>query len=440
MRYLPNASADRREMLASIGLSSADELFADIPATVIERFRPLGLAPRSEQEVVAELAALAERNAAAKTSCFIGGGIYDHYVPSLVGHVLSRSEFYTAYTPYQPEISQGTLTSMFEFQTLLCELTGMEVANASLYDGATALAEAVLMAERVRRRGRIAVARSLFGNVRQVVDTYCWAADVERVELPTLPTGRTDLSDVPDDVSALVVQTPNAFGVIEDLDGLRERIGDALLIVSAHPLSLGLLKPPGAYGADVVVGEGQSLGLPMAFGGPLLGLFATRRSYLRQMPGRVSGRTVDVEGNIGYTMAAQTREQHIRRERATSNVCTNAALCALAATVYLATVGADGLRRVAELNVDKAHRLAERIEALPGFELPFSGPFFNEFVVRVPEDVEAIHRRLLEADCLVEAPAALAAYGLENTLRIAVTERRSDEDLDRFVEALGGAR
>lgn len=442
MRFLPHSAADRREMIASIGFSSVDELFSDIPRAVAESFQPLGLSSRSEQEVVAELTGLAAQDTAIDKTCFVGGGIYDHYVPSLVDNVVSRSEFYTAYTPYQPEVSQGTLTAMFEFQTMVCELTGMDVANASLYDGATALAEAVLMAERVRSRGRVAVARSLFANVRRVLDTYCWASEIEVVELPYLSSGECDLSDVPADASAVVLQSPNAFGVIESLSGVKERIGDALLIVSVNPISLGVLAPPGEFGADVVVGEGQPLGLPMSFGGPLLGLFAARREYLRQMPGRVSGRTVDADGNVGYTMAAQTREQHIRRERATSNICTNSALCALAATVYLATVGADGLHRVAELNAEKAHYLADRIAAIDGFEAAFSGPFFNEFVVRVPGDASGLHRSLLDAGYLVESPESLRAYGhgLKDTLRIAVTEKRTREDLDRFADTLGGAR
>ena len=438
MRYLSHSDADRREMLASIGVSSIDELFADIPAAVADRFRPLGLSGRSEQEVVSTLAGLAARNRAAEAVCFAGGGVYDHYAPSLVDHILLRSEFFTAYTPYQPEVSQGTLTTMFEFQTMVCELTGMDVANASLYDGATAVAEAALMADRLMRRGRIAVAGSLFPNVRRVLDTYCWASGLGVVELPHDPSGVCDLSGVPEDVSAVILQSPNAFGVIEPLDGVKERIGDALLVVSAHPISLGVLAAPGGFGADIVVGEGQPLGLPMAYGGPLLGLFASKGEYLRQIPGRVSGRTVDADGNVGYTMAAQTREQHIRRERATSNICTNSALCALAATVYLATVGATGLRRVAELCVEKAHYLADRIAALDGFELPFSGAFFNEFVVRVPGDANALHRRLLGAGFLVDSPDVLRLHGFEDALRIAVTEKRSREELDGFVDHLGG--
>ncbi len=440
MRYLPHSSADRRTMLASIGVFLIDDLFADIPEEVAAAFRPLGLPPKSEQEVVAALTDLSARNAAVEKTCFIGGGIYDHYAPSLVDHVLSRSEFYTAYTPYQPEVSQGTLTAMFEFQTLISELTGMDVANGSLYDGATAAAEAVLMADRIRSRGRVAIARTLFANARRVLETYGWASGTEVVELPMLASGRTDLTDVPDDVSAVLLQSPNALGVIEDLAGVKERIGDALLIVSINPISLGVLAPPGDFDADIVVGEGQPLGLSMAYGGPLLGLFATRAEHLRQMPGRVSGRTVDAEGKTGYTMAAQTREQHIRRERATSNICTNSALCALAATVYLATVGAEGLRHVAELNLEKAHYLADRIAEIEGFDLPFSGPFFNEFVIRPSEDATAVQRRLLDAGFLVEAPEGLRSFGVENGLRIAVTERRTRAELDRFADVLGGAR
>ncbi len=443
MRYLHHQTADRRDMLASIGRSSIDELFSDIPKAVTDAFRPLGLPARSEQEIVAEVTSLAASNAATEKSCFVGGGIYDHYIPSLVNHMLLRTEFYTAYTPYQPEISQGTLTAMFEFQTLVCELTGMDVANASLYDGATAVAEAALMAERIRPKGKVAVARSLFANVRRVLDTYCWASEIEVVELPYLPSGQCDLSNTPPDASAVILQSPNAFGVIEDLSGVKERVGDALLIVAAHPISLGILAPPGEFDVDIVVGEGQSLGLPMSYGGPLLGLFAAKREYLRQMPGRVSGQTIDADGHGGFTMAAQTREQHIRRERATSNICTNSALCALAATVYLATVGGNGFRRLAELNTEKAHYLADRITSIDGYALAFSGSFFNEFVVRVPGDACALHQKLLDEGIQTEPPEPLRTHGLENALRIAVTEKRTQSELDRFVEVLetsGGAR
>ena len=440
MRYVPNTDADRREMLAAIGVESLDALFSDIPAAVRERFRPLGLPSRSEMEVAAWLEEMAGANAGSRLVPFLGGGIYDHYVPSVVSSLVSRSEFVTAYTPYQPEVSQGTLTAMFEFQTLICELTGMEIANASLYDGATALAEAAMMAERIRGRGRIAVARTLFPQFRRVLDTYAWGADLSLVELDYDPSGRCEFDNPADELSAVIVQTPNAFGVIESLQGLKRRIGDALLIVSAYPLALGLLEPPGAFGADIVVGEGQSLGLPMGFGGPLLGLFATRKAYLRQMPGRVAGRTVDTEGQVGYVMASQTREQHIRRARATSNICTNSALCALAATIYLSSVGGDGLRSVAKKNLENAHDLAGRIAQIDGFDLAFDGPFFNEFVVRTAEDPDAVRTRLAEGGFLVAPPKGLVALGVENALRIAVTERRTKAELDRFVDVLGGKR
>ena len=440
MRFSPHTSADQRAMLAAIGVSSIEDLFSDIPQEVLDRFEPLGLPAGSEQAVAASLKTLSERSRAGTMTCFLGGGIYDHYVPSIIGHLIGRSEFYTAYTPYQPEISQGTLTAMFEFQTLICELTGMEVANASMYDGATALAEAIFMAERIVKRGKVAVPRTLHPGHRRVVETYCWASGIEVVEVPTLPSGRIDVSDLPADLSALVVQSPNAFGVIEALDGLKAAAGDALLIASVHPLSLGILEPPGAYDADIVVAEGQPLGLPMGFGGPLLGLFATHKKYLRQMPGRVSGRTVDVDGNVGYTMAAQTREQHIRRERATSNICTNSALCALAATIYLATVGSDGLRQVGELNLEKAHYLADRISELDGFDLAFDAPFFNEFVVHVPGDAADIRTHLDDAGFLVGDPNELAKLGVSDALRFAVTEKRTKDELDRLVEALRGVR
>lgn len=440
MRYIPTTSADRREMLASIGVSSIEQLFADIPEAVRSRFQPLNLPARSEMEVASIVSAMAERNKPTDAVCLLGGGIYDHYVPSIVGHLSARSEFVTAYTPYQPEISQGTLTAMFEFQTYVCELTGMDIANASMYDGATALAEAVLMAERINKKGAVAVPRSLFTHVRRALDTYCWAADIEVCEVGTLSDGTIDAESLPKVVSAVVVQTPNAFGVIEPLAGMKDQIGDALLIVSCHPLSLGLLQPPGAFGADIVVAEGQSLGLAMGYGGPLLGLFATRKEHLRQMPGRVAGRTVDVDGKIGYAMAAQTREQHIRRQRATSNICTNSALCALTSTIYLASAGSAGLRKVAELNVEKAHYLAAGITAIDGYERAFSGDFFNEFIVTVPGDAAAIHDDLVQAGFAVESPIALQSLGLANALRFAVTEKRTKGELDRVIEVLGGSR
>ena len=439
MQYTVNNDADRRAMLEAIGLSSVDELFADIPEEVKERFEPLGLPGRSELEVAERLNELASLNfPQGKTVSFLGGGVYDHYIPSVVSYVTSRSEFYTAYTPYQPEVSQGTLAAMFEFQTLICELTGMEVANASLYDGATALAEAVLMADRMVRKHKVAVSSLLYPHYRRVVDTYCWAGDVEIAELPSSDRGTSVLDELPDDLSAVVVQSPNGLGIIEDLEGAKEKLGDALLVVSTNPISLGVLACPGDLGADVVVGEGQPLGLPASYGGPYLGIFASRKRFLRQMPGRLAGRTVDAEGNTGYTMAMQTREQHIRRERATSNICTNSQLCALAATVYLASLGGDGLKELATLVLEKAHYLADSILSLPGYELAFPGPFFNEFTVRLPEDPRTVRSHLQEQGILVDDPAGLCAKDASRCLRFAVTEKRTKRELDLLVGLLEG--
>lgn len=438
MRYIANSDADRREMLSAIGRSSLEDLFSDIPQPVKDKFQSLGISSASEMEVSAQLERLAGINNVSQGISFLGGGVYDHYIPSAVKHVTAREEFYTAYTPYQPEISQGTLTAMFEFQTLLCELTGMEIANASMYDGATALAEAALMATRATKRKVIAVAHALFPHYRRVLGTYCWAAGVKLVEIPTGADGRAELSQVPPGVAGLIVQSPNAFGIVEELDGVKESVGDALLIVATNPISLGILNPPGSYGADVVTGEGQPLGIPASFGGPLLGLFATRRAYLRQMPGRVVGQTIDADGNRGYTMTAQTREQHIRRQKATSNICTNAQLCALAATVYLASLGGNGLRRLSILNLKSAHYLAERLSAITGCSLAFPSPFYNEFVLRVPADPREIWRGLKEKGILVEDPRLLASLGIDNGLRVAVTEKRTRDELDRFVDLVGG--
>ncbi len=436
MRYIPNTDIDRKEMLSSIGCSSIEELFADIPQQVRGRFQPVGISPKSEMEVKAELEALSQDNEICGGVSFLGGGVYDHYVPSVVSHITLRSEFYTAYTPYQPEISQGTLTAMFEFQTLICELTGMEIANSSMYDGGTALAEAAMMAVRVSGVNKIAVSGALFPNYRRVLDTYCWASGIEVVEIPAA-NGRSDLSDIPYDLGGVILQSPNGFGVIEDLSDVKAAIGDALLIVVVNPVSLGILSPPGQFGADIVVGEGQPLGLAASFGGPFLGLFATRKDYLRQVPGRVVGQTVDVEGNTGYTMAAQTREQHIRRQKATSNICTNAQLCALTATVYLASLGGDGLRELSLMNLQKAHYLAGRLTELPGFSLAFDLPFFNEFVLQVPSDPHKIREKLREERILIDDPVSLERLGISGALRIAVTEKRSKDELDRVVDIVG---
>ncbi len=435
--YLPHTPEDTRAMLDAIGVPDVDALFTDIPPEVRRRYRPVGLPSRDELAVHRHLTALAERSTGWKLIPFLGGGLYDHYIPPVVGHVLSRSEFSTAYTPYQAEVSQGTLTWMFEYQTMICELTGMEVANASMYDGATALAEAVLMAHRTAGGRVVLVPRSLHPRLREVLATYAWGAGLSLHEVPYGEDGRLALERIPDGTCALIVQQPNALGVLEDMTGLKDRLGKAFLIAYASPIPLAVIEPPGSFRADVVVGEGQPLGNPVSFGGPLLGFFSTRTEHLRRMPGRVSGRTQDADGKPGYVMTFQTREQHIRREAATSNICTNSALCALAATVYLAALGPAGLRRVALLCYERAHALADRVAALPGYSLAFTGPFFHEFVVRCA-DPQGTADKLRRAGIAVLPPSFLHPLGIEDGLLVAVTEKRTEEELNRFVAALEG--
>jgi len=438
IEFIPNTKEDQRRMLAEIGLKDIEELFADIPKAVLERYEPLGLAPVSELEIKSEMAAIARQNLNPEEYVsFLGGGIYDHFIPSVVGHLISRSEFLTSYTPYQAELSQGTLTWMFEFQTMICELTGMDVANSSMYDGGSALAEAMLMARSVTGRKRFLIAKSVNPHYQQVVRTYAWGAGLELTEVPFNEDGRIDKAFVKKhsaDLGGVLVQTPNFFGIIEDLSEVKEMIKEGFLIVSVNPISLGILKPPGEFGADIVVGEGQPLGNPMNFGGPLLGLFATKKEHMRKMPGRISGRTCDLDGKTGYVMALQTREQHIRRERATSNICTNQALLALAATIYLAALGKQGLRRLAELNLQKAHYLSERITELDGYALRFPEvPFFNEFLVQTkqkpPKIIETLRRHKVLA-------GLDTSHILENTLLVAVTEKRAKVEMDTFVKLL----
>ncbi|MFQ5794766.1 MAG: aminomethyl-transferring glycine dehydrogenase subunit GcvPA [Candidatus Bipolaricaulia bacterium] len=438
--FIPNTDEDRREMLAALGINSVDALFENIPQPVRDNYEPLGLEPLSEPELIQEMATIAEGNLDPRDYIsFLGGGVYDHFIPSVVGQIISRSEFSTAYTPYQPEASQGTLTWMFEYQTMVAELTGMEIANSSMYDGGSALAEAMLMAERIRGAGAVLVGASVHPLYRRVVDTYAWAAGIEIAEIPFDEAGRLDREFIArhgPQASGVLIQNPNFFGVVEDLLGLKKLLEDALLVVSAHPISLGMLKPPGAYGADIVVGEGQMLGNPLNYGGPLVGLFATQKAFMRQLPGRIAGRTVDADGKEGYVMALQTREQHIRRERATSNICTSQALVALAATVYLATLGKQGFQQLARLNLHKAHDLANRIEALDGFSLYFQAPFFNEFAVRCAVDVDEVLETLQVHGILGGLPLGRYYDTLEDGLLIAVTEKRTIEELDRFVAVL----
>ncbi len=439
--YIPNTADEQARMLSTLGLASIDDLFQDIPPQF--RNPPLDLPdPLSELELHQELAGLAARNRSLSSGpSFLGAGAYHHFIPSIVKALVTRGEFLTAYTPYQPEASQGTLQVIFEFQTLVCNLYAMEVANAGMYDGATSLAEAVLMACRVTGRNKAALSETLSPAYRQVIDAYCQAQQVEtRVAPPESP-------DIDDDTACLVVQYPNFFGCVEDLAGqsAAAHARGALLVVSADPIAMGMFQPPGAYGADIVTGEGQPLGIPASYGGPYVGLFATKQEYIRQMPSRLSGRTVDSRGGAGFVLTLQTREQHIRRERATSNICTNEALYALAATVYLAALGKQGLRQVAELCYQKAHYAASRIAQLPGYSLPMGGTFFQEFVVQCPIPASLVNQRLLERNILggLDLNSLDHAWpsqeGLSNAMLLCVTEMNSRNDIDALVEGLEAA-
>ncbi len=437
--FIPHTPDDQREMLRAIGLRDVEELFADISREILERHRPLDRESLSELEAKQLLTQLAAQNIdSGKYISFLGGGVYDHDIPSVVGYFMTRSEFFTSYTPYQAEASQGTLTWMFEYQTMVCELTGMDVANASMYDGGSALAEAMLMAHNVTGKQRFLVARSVHPHYRQIIETYAWAAALELLDVPYDERGQIDKAFVGEHVDGetggLLIQSPNFFGIIEDLRDLKASLGDGLLCVGVHPLSLGILKPPAAFGADIVVGEGQMLGNAPNFGGPLLGLFACRRESMRQMPGRISGRTTDAQGRLGYIMTLQAREQHIRRAKATSNICTNQALCAFAATLYLGLLGKHGLRKLAELITQRAHYLARKIPEIPGFKLKWDAPFFNEFVIETPIPPGELLPELREKGFL--AGLDLAPYGHEKMLLIAVTEKRARAELDAFVNAL----
>ncbi|MBK9526829.1 MAG: aminomethyl-transferring glycine dehydrogenase subunit GcvPA [Acidobacteria bacterium] len=442
MRYIPNSPEERADMLGLLGLSNAGELFRSIPNDV-QLNRPLNVTdPMAENEVIAAMEAMAAKNTAATKPSFLGAGVYSHFSPTIVDHLIQRSEFFTSYTPYQPEISQGTLQYIFEFQTLVCQLTGMEVANASMYDGSTAMAEAYLMAQRVTRREKVIVAKSVHPEYREVATTYDQHGDSEIVEIDfDEATGRVVGLDALDDrTAALVVQSPNFFGCIEDLQSLADAahaVGALFIVVVTEAISFGLLKPPGEFGADIVVGEGQSWGVPMSFGGPHLGLFATQDKFIRQMPGRLCGVAYDKNGNRGFVLTLSTREQHIRREKATSNICTNQGLIALAATIYMETMGKTGLQEVAEQNAQKAGYAKQQIAAVAGYSIPFSSPTFNEFVVRGPRPALEVLEKVRIENGIVGGLALSKYYGgHDNDILVCVTETMSKANIDAFVDAL----
>jgi glycine dehydrogenase subunit 1 len=446
MRYIPHTTGDVTQMLERIGVATLEDLFVEVPESVRLK-RPLDIQePASETELLRELKALALGNATPEThKSFLGGGAYHHFIPTVIDLLVSRSEFYTAYTPYQPEISQGTLQAVFEFQTLICQLTGMDAANASMYDGASACAEAVLMAMRLTRRKKVLLSKALNPRYRGVVATYCRYLNMELVDVAVAADGRTDLEDLAaklDDSTAVVVAGyPNYFGVIEDVAVLAEKShehGAKLVTAVAEPIALGLLKSPGELGADIVVGDGQSFGLPLAFGGPYVGFFAVLQKDVRGMPGRLVGETTDLEGQRGFVLTLATREQHIRREKATSNICSNQGLCALMATIFMSLLGKQGLREMAEQNLAKAAYARKQLSGIKGFSLVFDGPAFNEFVVRSEAPVAEVLSRLEEAGILGGIPLGEDYPEMADCFLVCVTEQNQREEIDALVAALQG--
>lgn len=445
MRYTQFTDSQVDAMLAVVGAESIDSLFSTIPKT-FRRSEPLDLpAGLSEPELLADACSLASRNRTCdELVCFLGGGAYDHFIPTIVDALSSQTEFLTGYTPYQAEASQGILQLFYEFQTMVCLLTGMDVANASLYEGATAAAEAVTMATGITKRSQVVVAESVHPDTLRVLTTYMRERSVELLTVPA-PDGVVDegaLSRVLSDrVAAVVLQSPNFFGCVERLDRLIPAVHEhgALAVVSTDPIAGGVLKPPGAFDADIVVAEGQPLGLPMQYGGPYLGLLAGRAEYLRKLPGRVVGMAVDPQGRRGFCLALQTREQHIKRERATSNICTNQGLLAVRASVYMAAMGRQGIAKVAKQCFDKAHYAAGEIAKLDGYELRFDQPFFKEFLVRTTRGVDVVLKACRESNILGGVGLARFDERYSDCFLVAVTERRTKAEIDRLVDALASA-
>lgn len=443
-RYLPMTEEDRREMLAAIGVDSVDDLFADIPEGVRYRGRlnlPEGM---SEPELVRHMQRLSQQNTSLdRAVCFLGAGAYEHYIPSVVDHIISRSEFYTAYTPYQPEISQGELQAIFEFQTMICELTGMEVANSSMYDGFTALAEAAGVAAAATRKKKILVSRAVHPEARAVLRLQSRGLGLVVEEIPCAD-GVTDLdvleAEADGDTAAVILQSPNFFGNLEDVarvEPIAHRHG-GLLVVSTNPIALGLIKPPGECGADIVVGDAQPLGIPVQFGGPHCGFFATNRPLIRRIPGRIVGQTTDEEGVRGFVLTLQAREQHIRREKATSNICSNQALNALAAAVAMSALGKQGIRDMARLNLQKAHYARKRLAQVPGVTPLFDRPFFNEFAVKLSKPAGEVNRGLLQKGIIGGYDLGRNYPELSGSMLLAVTEVRTRDEIEQLAEALEG--
>jgi glycine dehydrogenase subunit 1 len=443
MTFNPHTTEDRAAMLKTVGVDRVDDLFAAVPEHV--RFPNLDLPPMlTEMEAAHRLQELADQNQNfSAADIYLGAGSYQHYVPATVGQILSRGEFYTAYTPYQPEVAQGTLQVIYEFQSMVAELLGTEVANASMYDGATALAEGALMSvSSTKKKSRVVVAGTVHPAYREVMHTYLEGSGVSVVEVePASPFVLTPDDVAPhlgNDVACVVVQYPNFYGAIEDMQALGDQAHEAgaLFVVNTTPVPLGLLKTPGDFGADIVAAEGQSLGVAQSYGGPYVGLLGSRKSLVRQMPGRLASITTDTEGKRGYVLTLQTREQHIRREKATSNICTNQGLMATAATVYMSSVGPEGFREVATAAYQNAHYLADQLSGLEGYELAFDQPFFHEFTIRTPVPAAEVNARLLEAGILGGLDLGTFNGGMSHHLLLCATELNTKAGIDRLVKAL----
>ncbi len=437
--YCPNTPEEIKAMLAAIGVGSVEELFAPISAELRAQSFDLP-AGMSEFEVTERMKFLAEQNGARVTN-FIGGGFYDHHIPAVVDHLSGRAEFYTAYTPYQPECSQGTLQALFEYQTAICRLTGMEVSNASLYDGGTALAEAAMMALRVTGRGKIVIDSGVNPFHREIVATYLKNQGVEMALLPPheATTNRPALASMLDErTAAVIVQNPNFFGSLDDFTDLADEAHakGALLVASVYPVSLGLAQSPGAMGADIVVGDGQSLGNPLSFGGPTFGFIATTKKYIRNLPGRIIGETVDGEGRRGFVLTLQAREQHIKRHKATSNICSNQSLCALRGLIFLASLGKEGFAELARLNYDKAEYAKSELGSIKGVTVVNRASTFNEFTLALPKAADAVVERLLRGGVAAGVPLGGHYPGMENCLVVTVTEKRSRQEIDQLAAKL----
>jgi glycine dehydrogenase subunit 1 len=441
-RYLPMTEQDQQEMLDAVGVSHIDELFSDIPESVRFQGEYKIKKAKSETELVKELSELASKNKDLRSNAsFLGAGVYDHYMPIIVDHVISRSEFYTAYTPYQPEISQGELQAIFEFQTMIAELTGMDAANSSMYDGGTSLAEAAMLAAGQTKKKKVIVSKAVHPESRDVLKTYAKGQYIEVVEVP-VKNGLTDLealkAEMSDDVAAVVVQYPNFFGQIEPLKEIEPiaHTGKSMFIVSSNPLALGALTPPGKFGADIVAGDAQPFGIPTAFGGPHCGYFAVSQKLLRKVPGRLVGQTKDEQGRRGFVLTLQAREQHIRRDKATSNICSNQALNALAASVAMTALGKKGVKEMAFQNIQKAN-YAKKAFAANGIEVPFEGAIFNEFVIKLNKSIKEVNAKLIQKGIIGGFDLGSVYPELENHMLVAVTELRTKEEIDLFVKELG---